>query len=222
MNFTKDKVFHFTKNNISDLKAKANSEVNSSDMNISSLQAVSAHMWRSIIRHSGLSLGEETYCKVPVGLRQRLNPLHDKDSFGNMAYVVPAIATVEELQDRGLGWTALQIRKLVSSQTNESCNNFAEEWVRNVKNLKAGVGSRKAGDTIVVSSSPRFDVYNNDFGWGKPIAVRAGPGNSISGKLVLFPGIDEGSIDVQATLWCDVLASLLADVEFLEHVTTKV
>ncbi|KAF8053679.1 hypothetical protein N665_1383s0002 [Sinapis alba] len=219
---TKDKVFHFTKKNVSDLKAKATSEVGSSDMNISSLQAVSAHMWRSIIRHSGLSRGGETYCKVAVGLRQRLDPPLDKDCFGNMTYLVPAIATVEELQDRGLGWAARQIRNLVSSQTNENCNNFAEEWVRNVKNLKSGVGSRIAGDTIVVASSPRFQVYNNDFGWGKPIAVRAGPGNSVSGKLVLFPGFDEGSIDVQATLWCDVLVNLLADVEFLEHVTAMV
>ncbi|CDY30596.1 BnaAnng03710D [Brassica napus] len=219
---TKDRVFHFTKKNISDLKAKANSEVGSSDMNISSLQAVSAHMWRSIIRHSGLTGEGETHCKVVVDLRQRVNPPLEKDCFGNMVYITPATTTVEELLGRGLGWAALQISKLVSSQTNENCKAFAEDWVSNVKNLKTGVGSRMAGDTVLVSSSPRFDVYRNDFGWGKPVAVRAGPGNSISGKLVLFPGIDEGSFDIQATLWCDVLVSLLADVEFLEHVTTMV
>ncbi|KFK34281.1 hypothetical protein AALP_AA5G124900 [Arabis alpina] len=216
---TKDRVFHFTKKNISDLKAKANNEDGSSDLKISSLQVVSAHMWRSIIRYSGLSRGVETFCKVAVDLRQRLNPPFEKECFGNMAYLSPAIATVEELLDRGLGWTALQISKLVSSQTNENCKRFAEDWVRNVRNLKSGVESKMAGDTIVVSSSPRFKVYDNDFGWGKPIAVRAGPGNSISSKLVLFPGIDEGSIDVQATLWFDVLVNLLANVEFLEYVT---
>ncbi|ESQ45499.1 hypothetical protein EUTSA_v10010370mg [Eutrema salsugineum] len=219
---TKDRVFHFTKKNISDLKAKANDEVGSSDLKISSLQVVSAHMWRSIIRHSGLSREGETRCKVVVDLRQRINPPLEKECFGNMVYIAPAIATVEELLDRGLGWAALQINKLVNSQTNENCKTFAEDWVRNVKNLKSGVGSRTAGNTVVVSSSPRFQVYNKDFGWGKPIAVRAGPGNSISGKLVLFPGIDEGSIDVQATLWCDVLVNLLVDVDFLENVTTMV
>ncbi|KAG5385748.1 hypothetical protein IGI04_037218 [Brassica rapa subsp. trilocularis] len=219
---TQDRVFHLTKKNISDLKAKANSQVGSSDKNISSLQAVSAHMWRSIIRHSGLTGEGETHCKVVVDLRQRVNPPLEKDCFGNMVYITPATTTVEELLGRGLGWAALQISKLVSSQTNENCKAFAEDWVSNVRNLKTGVGSRMAGDTVLVSSSPRFDVYRNDFGWGKPVAVRAGPGNSISGKLVLFPGIDEGSFDIQATLWCDVLVSLLADVEFLEHVTTMV
>ncbi|EOA25797.1 hypothetical protein CARUB_v10019164mg [Capsella rubella] len=216
---TKDRVFHFTKKNISDLKAKANSEVDSSDLKISSIQAVSAHMWRSIIRHSGLSRERETHCKVAVDLRQRLNPPLEKDCFGNMAYLSSAIATVEELLDRGLGWAALQINKVVKSQTNENCKTFAEDWIRNVKNLKVGVGGRTDGDTIVVASSPRFEVYNNDFGWGKPIAARAGPGNSISGKLVFFPGIEEGTIDVQATLWSHVLVNLLADVEFVEHVT---
>lgn len=44
----------------------------------------------------------------------------------------------------------------------------------------------------------------------------------VSVELVLFQGIYEGSIDVQATLWSDVnyvIMNLLADVEFSEHVT---
>uniref|UniRef100_A0A1J3J0J2 Putative acetyltransferase n=1 Tax=Noccaea caerulescens TaxID=107243 RepID=A0A1J3J0J2_NOCCA len=220
--FTKDRVFHFSKKNISDLKAKANSEVGSSDMAISSLQAVSAHMWRSVVRHSGLSREGETHCKVAVDLRQRLNPPLEKECFGNMVYStpVPATTTVEDLLDRGLGWAALQINKLVRSQTNEKLKSFAEDWVRNVKKLKSGVGCRMGGDdTILVTSSPRFQVYSNDFGWGKPIGVRAGPSNKTNGKLVVFPGTEEGSIDVQTTLWSDVLMKLLADVNFLEHVT---
>lgn len=97
-----DRVFHFTKKNISDLKAKANSEVGSSDTNISSLQAVSAHMWRSIIRHSALTGEGETHCKVVVDLRQRVNPPLENDCFGNMVYITPATTTVEELLGRGL------------------------------------------------------------------------------------------------------------------------
>ncbi|CAA7019452.1 unnamed protein product [Microthlaspi erraticum] len=216
---TKEKVFHFTKKNISELKAKANSEVGSSDMTISSLQAVAAHMWRSIIRHSGLRREGETHCKVVVDLRQRLNPPLENNCFGNMISTAPATTTVEELLDHGLGWAALQINKFVRSLTNESLKSFAEDWVSNVKNLKSGLGSRMVGDTLVVASSPRFDVYNNDFGWGKPIAVRSGPGNSINGKLVLFQGVEEGSVDVQTTVWSHVLVKLLADVEFTEHVT---
>lgn len=73
------------------------------------------------MRHSGLSREGETHCKVAVDLRQRLNPLLEKECFGNMAYLSLAIATLEELLDRGLGWTALQINKVVMSQTNDNC-----------------------------------------------------------------------------------------------------
>uniref|UniRef100_A0A0D3AYW5 Uncharacterized protein n=1 Tax=Brassica oleracea var. oleracea TaxID=109376 RepID=A0A0D3AYW5_BRAOL len=57
---------------ISELKAKANSKVAGSDVDlkISSFQAVLAHMWRSIIRNSGLNPEEVTHCNM----RQRLNP----------------------------------------------------------------------------------------------------------------------------------------------------
>ena len=43
-------IFRFTSRHISELKAKANSEVAGSDVDlkISSFQAVLAHMWRSI------------------------------------------------------------------------------------------------------------------------------------------------------------------------------
>ncbi|KAL1216350.1 putative acetyltransferase [Cardamine amara subsp. amara] len=218
MVITKERIFHFTKKNISDLKAKANNEVGTTDVIISSLQAVSAHMWRSVIRNSGLSREGETHCKVGVDLRQRLNPPLEKECFGNVAYFPPATVTVGDLLDRGQGWAALQINKLVRSQTNESCKTFAEDWARNVKILKPQ--SRVVGNTIIISSSPRFGVYNTDFGWGKPIAVRAGMSHGTSGKLAFMRGIEEGTFDVQATLWSgDVLVKLLADLEFLENVT---
>jgi len=41
---SKERVFHFTKKNISELKTKANGETGSSDLIISSLQALSAHL----------------------------------------------------------------------------------------------------------------------------------------------------------------------------------
>ncbi|CAN6851436.1 unnamed protein product [Brassica oleracea var. botrytis] len=65
-------IFRFTSRHISELKAKANSKVAGSDVDlkISSFQAVLAHMWRSIIRNSGLNPEEVTHCNM----RQRLNP----------------------------------------------------------------------------------------------------------------------------------------------------
>ncbi|CAN7048935.1 unnamed protein product [Brassica oleracea var. botrytis] len=214
-----ERVFHFTKRNLSNLKAKANNEAGSSDLIISSLQALSAHLWRSTVRHSGMSRDEETHCKLTVDMRQRLNPPLEKECFGNLILLGVATVTVGELLDNQMGWAALQISKMVHSQTDEKFKTFAKNWVRDVKILEKGCGSPKVFDSVVMSSSPWFDVYGNDFGWGKPIAARAGPGNSMRGKLVLFQGIEEGSIAVHATLCSHVLVKLLADVEFLENVT---
>ncbi|KAG2306911.1 hypothetical protein Bca52824_026659 [Brassica carinata] len=216
---SEERVFHFTKRNLSNLKAKANNEAGSSDLIISSLQALSAHLWRSIIRHSGMSREEETHCKLTVDMRERLKPPLEKECFGNLILLGVATVTVGGLLDHQMGWAALQINKMVRSQTDEKFKSFAKNWVRNVEIPKKGCGSQMVFDSVVMSSSPWFDVYGNDFGWGKPIAARAGPGNSISGKLVLFQGAEEGSIDVHATLWSHVLVKLLADIEFLENVT---
>ncbi|WZZ03567.1 hypothetical protein YC2023_089488 [Brassica napus] len=192
----------------------------SSDLIISSLQALSAHLWRSIIRHSGMSRDEETHCKLTVDMRQRLNPPLEKECFGNLILLGVATVTVGELLDNQMGWAASQINKMVRSQTDEKFKTFAKNCVRDhVKILEKGCGNPKVFDSVVMSSSPWFDVYGNDFGWGKPIAARAGPGNSMRGKLVLFQGVEEGSIDVHATLCSHLLVKLLADVEFLENVT---
>ncbi|KAF8106011.1 hypothetical protein N665_0149s0038 [Sinapis alba] len=211
---SKERVFHFTKKNISDLKAKANEEICPSDLKISSLQAVLAHLWLSIIKQSRLNREEESHIIVAADMRRRLNPPLDMACFGNVTHQAMATATAGEMLDQGLGWAALQINEQVRSLTNESYKTFAETWVRNVKLPlpKISGGPRKAETYLVVTSSPWFEVYDNDFGWGKPIAVRAEPNNGFGVSLVVFRGVEEGSIDVHATIplsiWSDVLVNL--------------
>ncbi|XP_019089271.1 PREDICTED: uncharacterized acetyltransferase At3g50280-like, partial [Camelina sativa] len=81
---TKERIFHFSKNKIQDLKEKANNEIGTIFPKISSLQAVVAYLWLSIISHSGLNREEETQCKVAADMRQRLNPPLKKECFGNV------------------------------------------------------------------------------------------------------------------------------------------
>ncbi|PNX79195.1 HXXXD-type acyl-transferase family protein [Trifolium pratense] len=66
---------------------------------------------------------------------------------------------------------------------------------------------------LMVNSSPRFNVYGNDFGWGKPIAVRNGVGNRSIGKVT---GFEEGSIDIELCLPYDALAALGNERLFLD------
>lgn len=66
--------------------------------------------------------------------------------------------------------------------------------------------------SVLVGSSPRFDMYGCDFGWGKPVAVRSGRANKFEGKVSLYPGRD-GGIDVEVTLLADHMAALEEDDE---------
>ncbi|KAL4569936.1 hypothetical protein LXL04_025584 [Taraxacum kok-saghyz] len=44
------------------------------------------------------------------------------------------------------------------------------------------------GAMLTIGSSPRFPMFDIDFGWGKPIAVRSGRANKFDGKISAFPG----------------------------------
>ncbi|XP_019086958.1 PREDICTED: uncharacterized acetyltransferase At3g50280-like [Camelina sativa] len=211
-----EKIFRFTSRNVSELKEKANGEVSADDRRISSLQAVSAYMWRAIIRNSELSPEEVICFKLLVDMRQRLNPPLEKECFGNMVGFATATTTVREMLNNGLGWAALQINKTVGSQTNEMFREFAANWVKKPSIILMN-GNEASSNSVVVASSPRFNVYGNDFGWGKPIAVRAGPGNTRHGKLIAYPGVDQGDIEIHTYLSSAVLEKLSTDAEFLKH-----
>ncbi|CAN7003732.1 unnamed protein product [Brassica oleracea var. botrytis] len=216
--YLRKKMFRFTSRHISELKAKANAEVaavsSGEHLKISSFQAVLAHMWSSIIRNSDLNPEEVIHFKLPMDLRQRLNPPLRKECFGNMVGLPTATTTAGEMLDNGLGWAALQLNKTMRSQTDEELKRFTENGVKNPK-IPNGL---MLNNSFLVGSSPRFNVFGNDFGWGKPIAVRAGPGIAGHGRILVYPGTEPGSMEIQTSLWSHVLDKLLADAEFLQHV----
>ncbi|GAU43720.1 hypothetical protein TSUD_365700 [Trifolium subterraneum] len=72
--------------------------------------------------------------------------------------------------------------------------------------MKAGelLECQQSDNSLAISSSPRFDVYGNDFGWGKPVAVRNGSANKNNGKIAVFAGAEQGSIDIEVCLSYEV------------------
>ena len=73
---------------------------------------------------------------------------------------------------------------------------------------------------VATGSSPRFDVYGNDFGWGRPVAVRSGAGNKMDGKVTVYEGRGgAGSMALEVCLSARALARLVADEEFMEAVS---
>ncbi|RVX00022.1 putative acetyltransferase [Vitis vinifera] len=68
----RERIFHFSSESIAKLKAKANAECNSNK--ISSFQALSALVWRSITRAHCLPHEQKTICGLAVNNRTRLDP----------------------------------------------------------------------------------------------------------------------------------------------------
>lgn len=211
-----EKVFHFTKEKIATLKARANAEMGTDQ--ISSSQALLAHLWRSVIRNRGLAEDQETRYNFPIGIRPRLRPPLPQQYFG--VAVQPGTVTMRagELLELGLGHAAWQVNKTIAAYTEEGATKFLETWVKNPKLL--GGGTTMINDSLYMSNSPQFHVYGADFGWGKPVAVRSGGGNKLDGKTTFFPGSEEGSIDIQVCLSPETLEAMMEDAEFMEAVTS--
>ncbi|KAL6273691.1 hypothetical protein ACE6H2_024383 [Prunus campanulata] len=196
------RVFHFSKEKTAQLKSKANAEMGTH--NISSLQALMAHLWRAVTRASHLNLDQEIIYKIAVGLRQKLKPPLPKEYLGNALQGVHVKSIAGELLQHELGWAALHINKTIASLTAEQVMKVLEDWAKPYR------------------SSPRFNVYGNDFGWGRPVAVRSGSANKMNGKLTehVFPGAEEGSIDFEVCLLPETLHAMAEDAEFVEAVLT--
>ncbi|GFP87485.1 uncharacterized acetyltransferase at3g50280 [Phtheirospermum japonicum] len=194
-------VFHFSKENVAKLKAKANSEAGTDK--ISSLQALTAHLWRSIHNNNNnnnnnniIISSQKASIYLLVGARPRI-PLPE-EYFGSPVYVGATEMNETELLKNGIGHAAMKINELVAQQTGKTARKYVEDWVKKPEII---------------------NVYGNDFGWGKPIAVRSGKGQKSDGKMTLFPAAEAGGIDVEACLAPETLRALEDDVEFMEACT---
>ncbi|RXH91998.1 hypothetical protein DVH24_021021 [Malus domestica] len=263
----KERVFHFSKEKIAQLKAKANAEIQlenkrsypvhkapalrrvwergcsqvsnprptahgrrhlpshqvrpleiqleNTKRKISSLQAVLVHLWRSIIRGSNgdLDPDKESSYRLLIGARSRMNPPLSQQYFGNAVQAGTVTIKAREVIKRGLGFVAWEMNKMVALHTEEKLRKFLECWVQEPKLLTE---ENMAANALVTSSSPRFDVYGNDFGWGRPVGVRSGGGNKSHGKITVFSGVEEGSIDIEACLLAETLEAMGNDSEFMD------
>ncbi|KAL5078046.1 hypothetical protein RYX36_017030 [Vicia faba] len=208
-----ERVFHFTKEKIAELKSKANAET---DMNItiSSLQAVLSHVLRFVVRCERLDPQQDVLFILLIGVRPRMIPPLEDEYFGNAVLLCDFTMKAWEILEGGTVKIELEMNKMISvNSDNEKIRNSYECWLRNPKLLTRGNLTRCY--TLTTSSSPRFDVYGNDFGWGKPVAVRSGGANKRNGRIAVFTGAEEGSIDISLTLQYEILEALGNDTEFM-------
>jgi hypothetical protein len=159
----------------------------------------------------------ETTYKLAIGCRARVKSI-PQEYMGNAVVLDVAKSTVSDILDKGLGWAAWLLNRVVASFDEAKVRNNLTCWAQK-PNLLYAKPSRNCAHTVT-GSSPRFDVYSNDFGWGWPLAVRSGAGNKVDGKVTVFEGrAGGGSMALEVCLSPEALGRLIADEEFMEAVS---
>lgn len=214
----RERVFRYRRQKIALLKARAATEASPAGARFSSLQVIVAHLWRAVVRAQQIGPDEETSCRLLVGLRHRLAPPLPANYFGNAVLMDAATATAGELLGGGgMGFATLKLNQMVGAQTSEKVERFSEEWVKEPRLVSPG--DMEAKNSLTTISSPLFNVYGNDFGWGRPAAVRSGVGNKHAGMITVYPGAEDGSVDIEACLLPETLDAMARDTEFMDAVT---
>ena len=210
--------FTFSAASVKKLKARANDEMAGiATAPISSLQSLLAHLWRAVCRARRLKPGQETFYAVIVGGRGRVSGI-PPGYVGSAILPGRAVCAAGDILDKGLGWTAWQLNRAVASLDEAALREHLDRWVREPTFSYTSLSAGSAG--IETGGSPRFDVYGNDFGWGRPVGVRTGLGDKTDGEATVFEGPDRGgSMSLEVCLSPDALERLVADDEFMDAVT---
>nr|XP_018914065.1 PREDICTED: uncharacterized acetyltransferase At3g50280-like [Bemisia tabaci]XP_018914097.1 PREDICTED: uncharacterized acetyltransferase At3g50280-like isoform X2 [Bemisia tabaci] len=182
--------FHFSEDSVAKLKAKANSECNTTV--ISSFQSLIAHLWRSITKARRLPGDQIVSCNPAVNIRPRMIPPLPADCFGCMAGAATARTTAGELLEKSLGWAAWQLHQAIVSYTDTSVREFTDEWLRTPSIVD--ITKLFASNEMNIGGSSWFDVYGNEFGMGKAVTILSGgwlkfEGN---GSIETYPGREGG------------------------------
>ncbi|KAL9672788.1 hypothetical protein QQ045_029040 [Rhodiola kirilowii] len=183
---------------------------------ISSFQTLCALLWRAVTRARKFPANKTTMFRMAVNVRRRLEPNLDTYYFGNAIQSIPTYATAGEVMENGIGWCAEQLSSSAKGHDDGMVRKYVREWEENPRCFPLG---NFDGGMITMGSSPRFPMYDNDFGWGKPVAVRSGRANKFDGKISAFPGREGGgSVDLEVILAPETMAGLETDSEFMQYV----
>jgi hypothetical protein len=135
---------------------------------------------------------------VLAGCRDQLKPPLPPRYFGNCLCPGVARTTAKKLLEEDMSFVAGLIQEVIKScKTEVQLNNYID-WIAS-RDLDSF--NYFDSDYIVnVVNSPKYPVYEIDYGWGKPLNVQFANIVEI-GEMVLFPGRDDrGTIDLSTFL----------------------
>lgn len=132
--------------------------------------------------------------------------------------MVAAAATAGELLEQSIGWAAWQLHQAVVNHSDKIVRRSVDAWLQSP--IVYQLSRLFDRHSVMMGSSPRFNMYGNEFGMGKAVALRSGYANKFDGKVSSYPGYEGGgSVDLEVCLPPDSMRALESDEEFMDAVT---
>ncbi|XP_074286248.1 putative acetyltransferase At3g50280 [Silene latifolia] len=215
------RIFCFSPESISILKAKANEECGPHN-SISSFQALCAFMWQSITRARNLKPDDEVHCGIVINARAIFNPPFPPEYFRCFLTGTQSSSKVSDLINKGLGRSALLINQSIKSHDEKAYRGLIKIFEEHPMVVQAGPGTiYYRPNNIKIGGSSRFDMYGPEFGLGKAVAVLAGYASKEDGKVTANPGRQGGgSVDLEVCLKPETMNVLELDEEFMSFVSS--
>lgn len=211
----REKIFSFSEKAVEKIKADVNASNDGEEGSkpFSTFQSLGVHVWRAVCRARKLKPEDYTVFAIFTDCRRRLDPPMPESYFGNLIQAIFTVTASGLLLQSPSKFGAGLLQKVINSHDAEAIDTRSKEWEAAPKLFHY----RDAGiNCVAVGSSPRFRVYDVDFGFGKPERVRSGNNNKFDGMMYLYQGRDSSrSVDVELTLDVDALEEIGKDDEFL-------
>ncbi|KAA8533694.1 hypothetical protein F0562_031211 [Nyssa sinensis] len=209
----REKIFRFSESTIDQIKSKLNSNPSDGSKTFSTFQSLSTHVWRAITRARQLKPEDYTVVAVFADCRKRVDPPMPERYFGNLIQAIFTVTAAGLLLASPPEFGATMIQKAIDIHDSKAIDGRNKEWESNPKIFQY----KDAGpNCVALGSSPRFKVYDVDFGWGKPESVRSGSNNRFDGMVYLYQAKSGGrNIDVEISLEANAMEKLEEDKEFL-------
>ncbi|CAN6293607.1 unnamed protein product [Urochloa humidicola] len=223
----RERMLHFSAESLAALKERARQELLAAGdaagaAGVTKFQTLASLLWRCFVRARGAAPEQEVVFRASANNRARLRPPLPAAYFGNAIGAVSTerVRASDLLAAGGHGWAAAAVGRAVAAHDDAGIRARAAAW-----EAGTGLSAFRLFDPngMFISSSPRFDMYGCDFGWGKALAARSGKANKYDGKVSLFPGREGGgSIDAEVVLAPEHMAALELDDEFWAAVSPDV